>query len=367
MYKSFYYKLINFSLFFVFCFSFLNIGDAKALGFFNSLFQSIIGNGNTASQENTVQLSTVLSKISEIWFSKNESTTNQNTTFDLNSSSLKRVKNSSICLSGDFSDQVECDRLKEQAQKNDAQKEELGMLKKLQIGANNTPFGSSQSGGGSSAPSSGGSGSSNDQLTANQNIPTTQQEFNNMPAPAGADRATSLINNDNDGMGVPKLGSQALSAPNTLQGNDKGYSDFNSNEISPKCSWPQAVNNTGSCGRRTDVTQRLQQDLQIACTRIGKPIPVKSLKRDPECNSSLKGAAKKSEHLDGTGFDFGWYELSQQDARTVAGFFKLRGYRHGCYGTGKGNHIHFGFREKNNYYIGPCPDILVDSQKTPTS
>lgn len=154
MYKSFYYKLINFSLFFVFCFSFLNIGDAKALGFFDNFFQNITGNSYSLNSQNTGLLSTIISKI---WLLKSENIVVQNASYDLNSSSLERVKNSSVCSSGNFSDQVECDRLKEQAIENDAKKAELknqsDILQKLQHGADNSSNEASQSGGGSS-PSS---------------------------------------------------------------------------------------------------------------------------------------------------------------------------------------------------------------------
>lgn len=361
MYKSFYYKLINFSLFFVFCFSFLNLQNANAFSwseFFGSYFGAVAV--LPAEQQITVVNSSLPGLIKAAlsssgfggYFSEKNSTQN-NEIYDLNTSSVERVKNSSVCQSGDFADQVECDRLKDQAAENDLKKAELkkesGILQKLQNGAENSSTEASQSGGGGGTPSS---GSSDSQASSGSN-----------ETPQSASQGGSAANSSD-----PNAGSGSTSGDTQQASSNNQNIEIPAN-IPAECRANWGATFSGSCGSVAELDMKVKKALMEACAVIKKPVPVNSAYRDPACNKKVGGAGK-SMHMSRLAVDINAGALGE-NAKSVWIVFKRNNFKGiGCYNP---NTVHLDLRSQDirwgkgpegylSKYYSPsnCPKYLLE-------
>jgi uncharacterized protein YcbK (DUF882 family) len=345
-------KIINLTFLFIFCSSFVNLQNAKAISFLEYFF-----NSQGITLQNNKDVETVFTKILFLTgFAKKTQEAQElaNPVFT-NSTGFNedKAKRDPVCNSNNnmYYDQPKCNDIINQGK-------QLDNLQKVAAGtgqSSGSQSGSPAQGGGSSPefpnassgsfdPSSGSGGSSSSGGSGSS------------PASGGGGNSASTQSSENENA---PTGGSIPQADNSSLGADK---NFQISQISDLCKPNWGVNIGGSCTKTMTVPlvkEKLRQDTATLCTLLKTRIESQSVHRSFACNKAVYDRMGKpptqSQHINGVAIDYGLTGDKTKDYLAYK-FFLSKGYRGiGCYGGQK--FVHFDFGPARRWGSG-CPADL---------
>ncbi len=355
MQKLFTNKIINIAFLFIFCISFTNIQNLKALSI-SAILNSYFGVVSTLPTDQQIPvvnstLPGLLKRISDISFGGYSYFSNPLVTTQVspNTSSVQQIQNSPVCNSNNtlYYDQAQCDILVAKAQANDFQKLEIQKLQNSISSPNPT------------LP------------TPNNNQTAQETQVQQLPLQA---QQPAVLNNSN---GL-QLVSSEFEAPvisvydqtgNTS--NDGAIPEgLNNVTITPQCQ-DKFANLGPGCSDLAGLKPIVVLSLKQACSVLGKPVAITSAHRSTSCNESVNGAPK-SQHKDGLAVDIVPNQIGDfaKQLRVFLIFKKNGAKGIGCYNINK---AHLDFRatpakwgknyRSDTFNVSNCPPALVQAFK----